>query len=104
AYQTLQLATVNGAKTLGLENKLGILKEGALADVILIDLNRPHLYPQFDLITHLVYSARSEDVDTVIVDGNIVVDNRILLTADLEEVCREVEMRAKKIAMQVSQN
>lgn len=104
AYQTLRLATVNGAKTLGLENKLGILKEGALADVILIDLNRPHLYPQFDLITHLVYSARSEDVDTVIVDGNIVVDNRILLTADLEEACREVEMRAKKIAMQVSQN
>lgn len=102
AYQTLQLATVNGAKTMGMENKLGILEEGALADVILIDLNKPHLYPQFDPITHLVYSARNEDVNTVIVDGKILVDNRKLLTANLDEVCNEVEMRAKRIAAKVS--
>ncbi|GAB1359141.1 hypothetical protein MASR1M31_09200 [Porphyromonadaceae bacterium] len=65
--------------------------------MILIDLNRPHLYPQFDLITHLVYSARSEDVDTVIVDGNIVVDNRMLLTADLKKFVTKWKGERKRL-------
>ena len=50
AYQVLQMATVNGAKAIGREGELGILQEGALADIILVNFENPHLYPHTNLI------------------------------------------------------
>ena len=91
AYQVLQMATVNGAKAIGKEGELGILQEGALADIILVDFEKPHLYPHTNLISELVYSCHASDVDTVIVNGEIVVENRKCTTMDETEVCTDAQ-------------
>ncbi len=87
AYTALQMATVNGAKAIGRQGELGIIKAGALADIILVDLDNAHLYPHTNLVSELVYSAHASDVDTVIVNGTIVVENRKCLTMNAQEVC-----------------
>jgi 5-methylthioadenosine/S-adenosylhomocysteine deaminase len=91
AYQVLQMATVNGAKAIGREGELGILQEGALADVILVNFEKPHLYPHTNLISELVYSCHASDVETVIVDGNVVVENRKCTTMDETKVCTDAQ-------------
>ena len=87
AYTALQMATVNGAKAIGREGELGVIASGALADILLVDLEKAHLYPHTNLISELVYSAHSSDVDTVIVNGNLVVENRKCLSMNAQEVC-----------------
>ena len=91
AYTALQMATVNGAKAIGREGELGIIAAGALADILLVDLEKAHLYPHTNLISELVYSAHSSDVDTVIVNGNLVVENRKCLSMNAQEVCRTAQ-------------
>lgn len=85
AYTALEMATVNGAKAMGMEGELGIIKEGALADVIIVDLKgAPHLYPtQPNILSSLVYSCRASDVDTTIVNGCIKVRGHKLLDTDI---------------------
>jgi len=100
AYQALKMATSLGARALGLGDRLGTIQPGKKADLVMVDLDRPHLYPHHDLIAHLVYSARPEDVDTVIIDGRMVVENKRLLVMDLAEVENEVETRAKRLVRQ----
>jgi 5-methylthioadenosine/S-adenosylhomocysteine deaminase len=97
AADVLQMATAGGAKVLGMEEGGGNLKPGRPADLILIDCNKPHLQPFYgpDL---LVYGAQGSDVDTVIVDGRIVVRNRQLLTIDLDETMRRVRQLASELA------
>lgn len=75
ALQALKMATSEGARALRLE-EVGSLKPGYKADLILIDLNKPHLYPRHNLAAHMVYAAQSADVDTVIIDGRIVMENK----------------------------
>ena len=87
AYTALQMATVNGAKAIGREGELGVIAPGALADILLVDIQKPHLYPHTNLISELVYSTHASDVDTVIVNGRIVVKNRKCLSMSAEEVC-----------------
>ncbi|MDD4767270.1 MAG: amidohydrolase [Desulfotomaculaceae bacterium] len=96
AYETLKMATYNGATALGLGD-LGQLQPGRLADLILVDLRRPHLYPMHDLVAHLVYAAHSADVDTVIVNGEIVMEGRKVLTMDEEEVMAQAQNRAERL-------
>ena len=77
AYEALKLATVNGARAMGYaEGELGVIRPGALADLIVVDLQKPHLQPIHDLVSNLVYCGKASDVDTVMVDGRIVVENR----------------------------
>lgn len=96
AYQALEMATVNGAKALGLE-KLGCLAPGYKADVILLDLHKPHFYPRHDIVAHLVYSAHATDVNTVIIDGKVVMEERNVLTIDSEKTIMEVQLRVQAI-------
>ncbi|ACX52102.1 amidohydrolase [Ammonifex degensii KC4] len=86
AYQALEMATLGGAKALGLADQIGTLEVGKRADIVLVDLARAHLQPPHDPISHLVYAARASDVDTVIVDGRIVVEGGRLITLDLGEI------------------
>ena len=97
AYQTLRMATVHGAKAIGREGELGVIAPGALADLILVDMRRPHLSPQNDLIANLVYCGKTSDVDTVIVDGQVVVKEHQLLMADVQTLCCEVGERVGEI-------
>ena len=91
AYTALQMATVNGAKAIGREGELGVLKVGAFADILLVDIEKAHLYPHTNLISELVYSTHASDVDTVIVNGKIVVENRRCLTMNAQEVCQTAQ-------------
>jgi len=97
AYTALQMATVNGAKAIGREGELGILAPGALADILLVNIEKPHLYPHTNLVSELVYSAHSEDVDTVIVNGRIVVENRRCLTMNAQEVCQTAQKHIDRL-------
>lgn len=83
AYEILKMATVNGAQALGYGEELGVVREGALADVILVDLQKPHLQPINNLISDLVYCGKASDVDTVVVNGEMVVENRRIVHTDL---------------------
>ncbi|MHB8169988.1 MAG: amidohydrolase [Thermincolia bacterium] len=91
AYQALEMATVNGAKVLGLDQEVGILKIGYKADLILLDLEQPHLYPRHDVVANVVYAAQAADVRTVIIDGQIVMKDRKLLTMDEPKVLAEAQ-------------
>lgn len=97
SYETLEMATRNGAVALGLGGDLGLLKAGMKADIILLDFHRPHLYPRHDLIANLVYAAQSADVDTVIINGEIVMEGRTVLTMDEEEVTAQAQKCAYRL-------
>lgn len=84
AWEALRLATANGARAMGYaEGELGVVREGALADLIVVDLQKPHLQPVNDVVSNLVYCGKASDVDTVVVDGRIVVENRCVAGVDL---------------------
>ncbi len=82
----LEMATLGGARVLGLEKEVGSLEVGKKADVIVVQLNRPHLQPLYSGVSHLVYSATGADVRDVVIDGKLVMENRKLLTLDEEEI------------------
>ncbi|MEM0049971.1 MAG: amidohydrolase [Candidatus Bathyarchaeia archaeon] len=88
ARKVVEMATIDGAKVLGLNNIIGSIEVGKRADIILIDVNKPHLTPLHNVYATLVYSARGGDVDTVIIDGRIVMRGRMIKTVDEYEVMR----------------
>jgi len=89
ANQSLRIATIEGAKALGLEREIGSLETGKRADLIIVDLNTLHATPHSDPISALVYSAQPSDVKTVIINGELVMKDRQLITIDEELVVRE---------------
>ncbi|NJD98691.1 N-ethylammeline chlorohydrolase [Thermococcus sp. LS1] len=96
AKTVFRMATVNGARALGL--KAGIIKEGYLADIAIIDFDKPHLRPINNVISHLVYSANGNDVETTIVDGKILMLDREVFTLDEEKILDDVEKVIEKLA------
>jgi 5-methylthioadenosine/S-adenosylhomocysteine deaminase len=94
AYEVLKMATINGAKALGLGESIGSLEVGKKADIILVDLSKPHLKPLHNIYASIVYSARGSDVDTVIVDGKILMKNRKVKTLDEQAVMEKAEKTA----------
>jgi len=91
AYTVLRMATINGAKALGLEKDVGSLEVGKKADVILINFSKPHLKPLHNVFANIVYSARASDVDTVIVDGQILMENRHVKTLNENDIVANFE-------------
>jgi len=90
AATVLRMGTANGAKAIGFEDT-GMLAEGMKADIILIDTDKPHFYPKNNPLSTVVYSAQASDVDTVIVDGNILMQNRQFTGIDEEKIKYEVQ-------------
>jgi len=97
AQTVVRMATIEGAKTLGMEKKIGSLEPGKKADVIVIGLNEPHLTPLYCEYSHLVYAASGADVDTVIINGKVVMENRKLLTINEQDVMQKVRDIAVKV-------
>jgi len=93
----LEMATLGGAKVLGLEKEIGSLEVGKKADIIILDLNRPHLQPIYNIISHLVYSATGADVRDVIIDGKLIMQDRKLLTLDEERVLQKAQEWGQRI-------
>lgn len=96
ALQVVQMVTKMGAKAVGLE-KAGVLKAGYKADLIQIDLNKPHLTPLYDPVANLVYAAQSADIQNVIIDGKLVMKNRTVLTLDEERILFEAQKRGQEL-------
>jgi len=98
AAQVLHLATLGGARALGLEQEIGSIEAGKKADLAVLDLSGPHVQPESaDLVSRIVYSARASDVRHVIVDGKVVVKDGGLRTAKLEEINREANKAAGRL-------
>ena len=89
ARQVIGMATINGARTLGLEKKIGSLEKGKQADIITVNLNKPHLTPIYNPYSHLAYCVNGEDVNDVIINGKVVMRNREVKTIDEEKVLAE---------------
>jgi 5-methylthioadenosine/S-adenosylhomocysteine deaminase len=101
AAQVLELATLGGARALGLDAEIGSIEVGKKADLAVLDLSGPHAQPESaDLVSRIVYSARASDVRHVIVDGKIVVKDGGLRTAKLEEINREAEKWVRALKRQ----
>lgn len=96
ADEAMQMGTVDGAKCLGYDD-LGTLDEGKLADIILIDRSGYHWKPRFNSISLAVYAGNSMDVDTVIVNGRLLMRGKELLTIDKEQLDFETERVTKKL-------
>lgn len=95
AFDVFKAATINGAKALSLNS--GQIKVGKAADLAILNLNCPQLRPKNNIMAALSYSANGSEVETVIIDGEIVMENRKLSFVDEEEVYRNVERISEKI-------
>lgn len=97
ASQVLRMATQESAKLLNIDQEVGTLEVGKKADLILIDMNKPHLQPIHNVKSLLAYSVNGADVDTTIVNGKVLMKHRQLLTIDEDELLQQVSMRARRI-------
>ena len=95
ATAVLEMATIGGARALKLDHLIGSLEPGKRADVVIIDLDEDNLVPLYDPLSHLAYAVEAVDVRTVIVDGRIVLQDRVLTTADE----REIRSRVRALAI-----
>jgi 5-methylthioadenosine/S-adenosylhomocysteine deaminase len=100
AKTVLRMATKNGAKVLQKPN-IGSLEVGKTADIIIVDLDRPHLVPLYNVYSHLVYSAGGSEVDTSIINGKLVMENRDILTVDEDEIIAQARKMGDKIKNEV---
>jgi 5-methylthioadenosine/S-adenosylhomocysteine deaminase len=99
ARQALRLATAGGARALGLENEIGTLEPGKLADVIVVNLDSLHSSPcSEDPVSALVYSAQTSDVQCVVIDGQLVMNDRALLTMDEQSVVRNATREGTELS------
>jgi 5-methylthioadenosine/S-adenosylhomocysteine deaminase len=98
AAWVLRLATIDGARALGLEKEIGSLEAGKRADAIVVSLDQLHSTPQRDVVSALVYSAVASDVRTTITDGRVLMSNRELLTLNEASVLEEANREASALA------
>jgi 5-methylthioadenosine/S-adenosylhomocysteine deaminase len=98
AEEVIEMATLAGYRATAWESELGALEPGKKADLILIDTDRPEWVPTYNYVYSLVYTASGDSVDTSIVDGRILMENRRLTTIDLEEVHAHCRALAPKLA------
>jgi 5-methylthioadenosine/S-adenosylhomocysteine deaminase len=97
AATVLRMATIDGARALGLDARIGSLEPGKRADLIVLDTHRPHLVPMYHPASQLVYAARGSDVAAVVIDGRIVMENGRIRTFDVEQAMVEVNRIAGHI-------
>jgi 5-methylthioadenosine/S-adenosylhomocysteine deaminase len=101
AQTVLDFATINGAITIGKEENIGSIEIGKNADLIMIDLNKPHLIPCHDPVSHLVYAAKGSDVCTTIVNGKPLMIDYNFLNLDSQKIMNDAEKVAKDLTNNV---
>ena len=97
AEAVLEIATINGARALGLQKEIGSIEIGKKADMILVRLKEPHLMPIISPLSNLVYAAEGSDVDTAIIDGKIIMENRVVKTLDESKILKQAIERGEKL-------
>ena len=91
------MITINAAKAFGVDNETGSIEAGKKADLTIVDFNKPHLTPSFDVAAELTRYVYGSDVETVIIDGEIVMEDRVIKTLDEGKILAE----AKRIGEEV---
>ena len=99
ARTVLKMATIGGAKVIGLENRIGTIETGKKADIIIVDANTPHMTPMYNPYSQLVYSATGGDVRDVIINGRIIYRDRRFTTLDSAEIMDEVKRLCRRITV-----
>ncbi|MCD4703286.1 MAG: amidohydrolase family protein [Methanosarcinaceae archaeon] len=102
ARSVLEMATINGAEALGI--MAGTLKKGYKADVVVVDMDKAHLTPRYDVASHLVYSAHGGDVRTTIVDGNVLMDNYEVLCMNEGQVLDDASEASENLIDRLHSN
>jgi 5-methylthioadenosine/S-adenosylhomocysteine deaminase len=97
----LEMATLGGAKALGLDRRIGSLEPGKRADVIVVNMSTPRQTPMYDPISHLVYATHGDDVQTTIVNGKILMRGRKVMTIDEDAVLKEARMLSERVKLAV---
>ena len=94
------MATIGGAHALGMADRIGSLEQGKRADVIVVQMDRPRQSPIYDPVSHIVYTTRGDDVDTVIVNGKVLMRRRVMRT--LNPVAIMADARAAAVAVRAA--
>ena len=102
ANTAVQMATIGGARALGMEKQIGSLEAGKHADIIIVSMRAARQAPMYDPMSHLVYVTRGDDVQTTIVNGKILMRNRKVLTLDRAAILRETKTWAAKVSAAVA--
>jgi 5-methylthioadenosine/S-adenosylhomocysteine deaminase len=102
ARTALEMATIGGARALGLERRIGSLEQGKRADVIVVNMASARQTPMYDPISHLVYTTRGDDVQTMVVNGRLLMRSRRVLTLDEPTVLAEARAMAERVRAAVS--
>ncbi len=104
AEEVLEMATIRGAEALSWEEEIGSIEINKKADLAIIDFRKPHLCPLYHEASHLVYAAKAADVETVIINGKIVMENRRLQTLNIERVMRTAEKAKRHLVDKLAAN
>jgi len=102
AKTAVRMATIGGARVLGMEKQIGSLERGKRADVIIVSMSAARQTPMYDAISHLVYVTRGDDVQTTIVNGKVLMRNRKVLTLDRAAILRDTAAWADKVRAAVN--
>jgi cytosine/adenosine deaminase-related metal-dependent hydrolase len=97
AETIMEMATINGAKAMGLAGEIGSIEAGKRADFIVINMDAPHLTPAWDPVSTITYAATGTDVDTVVIDGKLVMQHRKVLTLDEDAILEDVRGRYRAV-------
>ena len=97
AKSVVEMATIGGARVLGLDKEIGSIEKGKRADIIIIDLDKPHLTPLYNPYSQIVYAMDGADVETVIIEGRIVMRDHKILTVNEEKIIQDTNALAAKI-------
>jgi 5-methylthioadenosine/S-adenosylhomocysteine deaminase len=101
AATALEMATVGGARALGMEKRIGSLEPGKRADVLVVSMTSARQTPMYDPISHLVYATRGDDVQVTIVNGKVLMRGRKVLTLDEAAVLKEARMLSEGVKLAV---
>jgi cytosine/adenosine deaminase-related metal-dependent hydrolase len=97
AEAALEMCTIAGARSLGLEDRLGSLEAGKEADLVVFDATRPEWLPLLDVVNNLVYSADGGSVELVVVGGDVVVEHGVVRGVDPQVIAREAQEAARRV-------
>jgi len=97
ALTVMRMATIEGARALGIGEITGSLEKGKKADIIIVDIKKPHLTPMYNPYSHLVYAARGNDVSHSIINGRLVMEGRKLLSLNLHEIMERAKEKSRHV-------
>ena len=100
SYEVLKMATINGAKALNLSDKIGSIEVGKLADIIIIDIDDIKIKPVNNLLSEIVYNVKSNNVETTIINGQILMKNKTIINnieSRIVEQCNKIVNRISDI-------